>query len=349
MIRALIVDDSLLVRTVLRDLLGQDPQITVVGEADNGLDAVQKTLELKPNIVIMDLLMPVMDGLDAVIEIMSECPTPILMLSESVDQSGAGPSAFNAIRFGALDVMAKPAGLANSGFGPQAKTLVEKVKVLSRIRVMHHFKREKRFPVAEPPPALGPRKILAIGASTGGPKAVMQIMSELPAGCDAWVLIVQHIAKGFSSGFAAWLDKESSFRVRLAEHGDTPEKGVALVAPDHFHTEFRDGRIVLSDAPPVHNCRPAVDPLFMSLSRSAIASETVAVLLTGMGTDGANGLGALRRAGAMTIAEDEETCAIYGMPRAAIERDAALMVVPLPEIAPLLAGIFNYVEPAKRA
>ena len=342
MIRVLIVDDYLLVRTVLRDLFTQDPALQVVAEAQNGLEAVQKVLELKPDIIVMDLLMPVMDGLDAVIEIMSECPTPILMLSESVDKSSPGPSAFNAIRFGALDVMAKPAGLATTGFGPQAKTLVDKIKILARIRVMHHFRRERAPRDIAPPPAVGPRKILAVGASTGGPKAVMQVMSGIPAGCDAWVVIVQHIAKGFSAGFAAWLNNESGFTVRLAEDGDVPEKGVALVAPDHYHTEFVDGRIVLSDGPPVNSCRPAVDPLFLSLGRSTLAPETVAVLLTGMGSDGARGLAALRDAGAMTIAEDEETCAIYGMPRAAIESGAAQMVVPLPEIAPLLTGIFNF-------
>ena len=226
-------------------------------------------------------------------------------------------------------------------FGEIAARLIEKVKSLARVRVMHHFrKRIRPFRSEEQPVPAGGHSILAVGASTGGPKAVMRLMKDLPPDCGARVLIVQHIARGFAKGFAEWLDRESSFTVRLAREGDRLEKGIALVAPNEAHLEVHKERVRLSDTPPVNCCRPSVDVLFNSLARSDLAPETVAVLLTGMGRDGALGMAALRQRGSFNIAQDETSSAVFGMPRAAIDLGAVHQTLPLADIGPAVRRLF---------
>jgi len=340
MIRILIADDSELTRVVLRDLLSQDASLEIAGEVCDGLAAVEQTAKLKPDLVIMDVMMPRMDGLEAVAEIMAATPTPILMLSANTDPHDSR-GAFAAIKLGALDVMAKPSGVVTEAFSQIAGQLIAKVKSLSRIQVIHHY-RVQRSKVEKVPVCLpaGPRRILAIGASTGGPKAVMQILQELPKNLPAAVLIVQHIADGFAPGFADWLDRESTLSVRLARSGDKLQAGTVLVAPNSGHLTVQSNRVVLDDSAPLHNCRPAVDALFNSLARQELAAETVALLLTGMGTDGADGLGRLQERGAYTIAQDEVSSAIFGMPKAAIERGAATQVLPLEQVAEVVCRLF---------
>jgi len=342
MIRILLADDSLLTRTVLRDIIGRDPQLQVVGEVTDGRQAVDATRSLRPDLVIMDVMMPVLDGLDATSEIMAETPTPILILSANVDPL-ASRSAFQAIRLGALDVLEKPKGLGTEAFEPIARTLLERIRVLSRVRVVHHYRRDRAPQPATRPAHPVPRRqaersVLAIGASTGGPKAVMHVLSQLPLR-GASILIVQHIAAGFAEGFAAWLDQDTPWTVRLARSGDTLEPGVALVAPCRQHLVIDQGRVVLAETPPVNSCRPSVDELYRSLARDGRGGETAAVLLTGMGNDGANGMADLRSAGALCFAQDEDSCAVFGMPRMAIERDAVDMVLPLVDIPGMLAEI----------
>lgn len=342
MIRVLIADDSLLTRVVLKDLLSRDPGIEVIAELADGRQAVDETLRLKPDLVIMDVMMPIMDGLDAVIEIMARCPTPILMLSANVDGTDSR-SAFHAIQLGALDVMQKPQGLIAESCKEISERLIERVKALSRVRVMHHFRRSRGttpITIAAPPLAGRPRKILAIGASTGGPKVVMRLLKELQPKLDLRIVIVQHIAHGFAEGFAEWLDRESDYTVRMASDGAPLVAGTALVAPTNRHLEVRNDRIVLSDGPLVNCCRPAVDVLFNSLAQESIAPSVAAVLLTGMGRDGADGLRALRTLGAHTIAQDEASCAVYGMPRAAVELNAACQVLAIDEIPATLSRLF---------
>jgi len=340
MIRVLIADDSMLTRLVLKDLLAKDPEISVVAEVSDGSQAVAETGRLRPDLVIMDVLMPVMDGLEAVTEIMARCPTPILVLSANVDPTDSR-SAFNAIQRGALDVMEKPQGVVTEAFEEIAARLIEKVKSLARVKVIHHFRRQRPVIAVPAPPADGPRDILAIGASTGGPKAVMRLMKDLPPESKARVLIVQHIARGFAPGFAEWLDRESPFKVRLARDGDPLEAGVALVAPNNVHMEVRGDRICLADTPPVNCCRPSVDVLYRSLAGSALASSVVAVLLTGMGRDGADGMAELKRKGSYTIAQDEATSAVFGMPKAAIALGVVDQTLPLPEIPAALAQLLR--------
>lgn len=341
MIRILIADDSELTRVVLRDLLSQDREIVVVCEVSDGRSAVAKTAELKPDLVIMDVVMPVMDGLDAVAEIMAATPTPILMLSANADPQDSR-SAFAAIRLGALDVMEKPSGVVTEAFSQIANKLIARVKSLSRIKVIHHYRAQRPKP-AEPKVSVsaGQRRLLAVGASTGGPKAVLQLLQGLPKGFPGTVLVVQHIADGFAAGFAAWLDRETPLPVRLAQAGQPLQGGEVLIAPNNLHLVVRNHRIALDDSAPLNNCRPAVDALFQSLAQQGLAAETLAVLLTGMGSDGAAGMAALHQQGAYTIAQDEGSCVVFGMPKAAIDRGAATQILPLEQIATVASRFFT--------
>lgn len=339
MIKILLADDSFLVRAVLRDALGCVQDITVVGEAANGAEAVTMAQNLRPDLIIMDILMPVMDGLEATEAIMARCPTPILILSATYDEKDVR-LAFTAIKKGALDVMGKPSGVTqeNREF---IERLTEKIRLLSRIRVIHHPSRTSSLrpqPVQRPD---GKRSILAIGASTGGPKAVMSIVRALPADFDASVLIVQHISSGFARGFAQWLNYESSMPVRLAESGHLPVRGEVLVAPNDCHMTMDGDRLLLTDAPPVNSCKPSIDVLFSSLARGK-GAQSVGVLLTGMGRDGAQGLARLQRSGSPTIVQDEKSCIVFGMPKAAISLNAADEILPLADIPAAISRIFSH-------
>lgn len=340
MIRVVIADDSPLVRAVLRDVLTAEGDIAVAGEAANGREAVELVERHRPELVVMDLAMPIMDGLEAIGEIMARFPTPILVLSASLEDREVG-LAFTAIKLGALDAMAKPAADLAAAGAPFAGALREAVRLLSRVKVIRHLLRPKRTPLPAPLSAPGGRRsILAIGASTGGPKAVMSIVKALPANFPGAVCIVQHIASGFARGFVQWLDRECRMTVRLARDGDALTPGVALVAPDEHHMTVVGGVIRLDAGPPVNCCRPAIDPLFRSLAEER-GGEVVGVLLTGMGKDGAEGLRLIRKSGGMTVVQDEESSIIFGMPRAAIALDAADRVAPLGAIPAIIADTFT--------
>ncbi len=340
MINVLVTDDSPLTRTVLRDIFRMAGDITVVGEAGNGSEAVAMAALLKPDLIVMDLMMPVMDGLEAIEEIMANSPTPILVLSATVDDREIN-RAFSAIKKGALDVMEKPEGASTDRNEEFARRLVDKVRLLARIKVIRHPRRRARedaLPVISYRDV--DRTVLAIGASTGGPKAVMSIMKSLPAQFDAATFIVQHIAEGFTRGFAQWLDQESSIRVRLAADGDEAVRGTALVAPDDCHMVFEQGRIRLVHSEPVNCCRPSIDVFFNSLS-AAFGARVVGVLLTGMGKDGAQGLLRIRERGGVTLVQDEQSCTVFGMPKAAISLDAVDEVLPLAGIPAAICRIFG--------
>ncbi|WP_224982080.1 chemotaxis-specific protein-glutamate methyltransferase CheB [Geomonas agri] len=337
--RVLLADDSLLARQLLKDMLQAGGDIRVVGEACDGREAMQLTQALHPDLVIMDLLMPVLDGLDAIEEIMAVCPTPVLVLSAAVEASEVD-RAFIAIKRGALDVMEKPRLDGDATLEGFAAVLREKVQFLSGIRVIRHPRRKLRaveqFPLL--PGGCG-HNLLAIGASTGGPKAVMRLLKSLPADFPAAVFVVQHIAQGFAAGFANWLDRECALPVRLARDGAPFRSGEALVAPDGRHLTVIEGIIRLTDAPPVNCCRPSIDVFFDSLARQR-CDQVVAVLLTGMGRDGAQGMLHIKEAGGTTIVQDEPSCAVFGMPKAAITLDAADQVVPLDLIPAALDKLF---------
>jgi two-component system, chemotaxis family, protein-glutamate methylesterase/glutaminase len=338
MIRILIADDSLLVRTILRDSLNASGDMTVIGEAGNGAEAVHLNETLKPDIVVMDILMPVMGGLEATETIMAQFPVPILILSSTLDEKDV-KLAFTAIKKGALDVMGKPSLNGAATQGEFIARLQERIRLLSRIKVIHHLQRMKvpAVPVSVQP---SQRRILAIGASTGGPRAVMSIVKSLPAEFRGSVFIVQHISSGFARGFAHWLDLESQIPVRVAENGDIPSSGEVLVAPTDCHMVFDNRAIRLQDGLAVNSCKPSIDVFFNSLAPDK-GKDTVAVLLTGMGRDGAQGLSKLKEAGAFTIVQDEKSSAVFGMPKAAIALGAADEVLSIDAIPDAISKIFH--------
>ena len=340
MIRILLADDSLLVRMVLRDALNSAADITVVAEAGNGVEAVTLTELHKPDMIIMDILMPVMGGLEATEAIMARFPVPILILSATVSEKDLN-LAFTAIKKGALDVMGKPSLNTPENKQEFIDKLIEKIRLLSRIKVIHHIQGVREQPLLAVAPQSGAsRKILAIGASTGGPKAVMSIIRTLPADFNAAVFIVQHISSGFAKGFAQWLNMECLIPVRLAEDGDKLRFGEALVAPTDRHLLLEKGIVRFSDAPPVNCCRPSIDVFFSSLA-TEYAGQTAAVLLTGMGRDGAAGLADIKEHGGRTIVQDEKTSVVFGMPKAAIALNAADEILPLGDIPAALSNIFS--------
>lgn len=335
-IRILIADDSPLVRSLLRETVRQADDVEVVGEAADGREAFEMTARLKPDLVLLDLLMPVWDGLKAIEEIMACTPTPVLVLSAATRQSEVD-YAFAAVKRGALDVMEKP-HLAASPHSEFARLLLEKIRLLAGIRVIHHprWKAPAKLPAA----TRGvPRDVLAIGASTGGPKGVMQIVRSLPADFQGAVFIVQHMPGSFVRGFAQWLNDECALPVRLAAEGDAMAAGQVLVAPGECHMTVQEGAVRLLHQPPVNCCLPSIDVFFESLAQEA-GGRAVSVLLSGMGKDGARGLLSLKEEGALTMVQEEASCAVFGMPKAAIGLDAVNAVLALDEICAAVQRLF---------
>ncbi len=353
-LRILIVDDSTLMRRVLRQLLESDPEIRVVGEAGDGRQALALVAELKPDLVILDVQMPVMDGVETTRQIMAYHPTPILVLTATLSNRDVDIT-FEMLGAGALDVMEKPL-LGDPVAQERARrALVRKVRLLSRVRVVTHL-RGRRKCRAQPQPVEGAEQaepawrqkpviepqaqpdlcpVVVIGASTGGPRVVRQILTNLPADFPAAVILVQHIADGFSAGMVEWLAQSVPLRVLLATEGMVIRPGHVLVAPDRYDLLVQpDGTIHLSGLPLLIQ-RPAIDIVMQSVA-AVCAERAVGVLLTGMGRDGAIGMLAIRRAGGYAIAQDGASCAIFGMPRAAIELGATDVVLPPQQIAAAL-------------
>jgi two-component system chemotaxis response regulator CheB len=330
--RVLVVDDSPLIRDIITMILQEDPDIEVVGQAENGQVAIDLVDALRPNLVTMDIMMPVMDGLTAIQHIMAYQPTPILV----VTSSGEAAVAYKAISSGALEVMQKP----DMSLGPaEWEGFVRRVKLLAQVKVITHV-RGRGAASTQVLPFLGSAavqagsqgRILAIGASTGGPAALAKVLAGLPPDLTVGVVIVQHIAEGFVPGLVSWLKTVTILNVKAAEDGEEIKPGTIYIAPTGTHTVVAGSRrLGLRHLPPVDSQRPAVDVLFESVQEQ-YGRRAIAVLLTGMGRDGARGLKAIRDAGGRTIAQDEASCVVYGMPKAAAELGAAEQVLPLSEI-----------------
>jgi two-component system chemotaxis response regulator CheB len=349
-IRVVVAEDSLTVRRRLVEVLSEDPDIEVVGEAADGRQAIEACQRLRPDVITMDMMMPVMTGVAAAEYIMAYCPTPILVVSASTNR-GELFRTYDALAAGAIDVLDKPLGSEPDGVW-EAR-LRRTVKLVSRLKVITHPRAKLNLVshgglAAAAPPASaarqgprGPARLVAIGGSTGSPAAIVEILRALPAGLSAPILLVIHINEPFGAAFAEWLDGQTSLRVRYARDGERPAyaPGTVLMAPPGRHLVLRGGALQLTGGPERHSCRPSVDVLFESIAADA-AHDALACLLTGMGRDGAQGLAAIQRAGGATIAQDEATSVVFGMPREAILLGAADRVLPVQQIGPaILAAV----------
>ena len=335
MIRVLVVDDSPLMCKILTSVLNCDPQLLVTAVANNGKDAVELVPRLKPDFITMDMDMPVMDGLEATRQIMTYHPTPILLVSSTVFKTGM-ERVFKAISHGALDVIDK-SDLELSGDKKAGEALIAKIKFLNGVAVTRLARLKSRSERA----VVGLKglakqasdKIVAIVASTGGPQALLEVLKRLPDDFPCGIVIVQHITNGFLQGLVDWLGKECKIRVKIGEDSEEICPGVAYLAPDNLQMRVGEkGKIILSDEPAFGGHRPSGDILLESVAR-AYDKGSVAALLTGMGRDGAMGMKAIRQSRGRTIAQDKESCIVFGMPYAAIELGVIDKVLPLGKIA----------------
>jgi two-component system chemotaxis response regulator CheB len=341
-VRVLVVEDSLTVRRRLCEVLGADPEIEVVGEAEDGSQAIDLCRDLRPGVVTMDMMMPIMSGLAATEFIMAHFPTPILIVSSSTNR-GELFKTYEALAAGAIDVLEKPGDEGDDW----DRRFVSTVKLVSRIKVITHPRARLRGYSRDAegvPPSREVRqqacRVVGIGASTGGPAAIVEVLKALPADFPLPILLVLHIGQPFANAFAEWLDGQTAHPVSYARDGEpiAAAAGRVVMAPPDSHLEVSAGRLRLTSAPERFSCRPSVDVLFESLARE-FGSAAAACLLTGMGRDGASGLLDVHRAGGLTFAQDEFTSVVYGMPREAVMLGAAQRVLPIGEIGPALASL----------
>ncbi|MBI1870020.1 MAG: chemotaxis response regulator protein-glutamate methylesterase [Chlamydiae bacterium] len=338
-IRVLVVDDSSLSSKMIVSLISSDPFLNVVGIASNGREAVELVSKLKPDLITMDLKMPVMDGFEATKQIMAFNPTPILILSSSVFKDGMN-LAFKALSYGALDVMDKSRIEVSTDF-------IERIKILARVKVIHHPMgklEEMGIPKKHKTPKdLEGGKIVAIAASTGGPQALQVLLRLLPEDFPCGIVIVQHIAEGFAEGLAAWLDDDCQMRVKVAREGEHIEPGVVYFAPTGFHTRVEIGGIIhlVNETTEYANHKPSGNILFESVAK-VYGDQAIAVILTGMGKDGADGLKRVKEAHGKIFAQDEASSIIFGMPKAAIDLGIVDEVLPLNRIAETILREVRY-------
>lgn len=337
-IRALVVDDSPVMCKAIIDILNSDSQIIVAGVAHNGKEAVELVPKLKPCIITMDIHMPVMDGLEATKQIMAYNPTPILVMSTSVFETGTN-KAFKALSYGALDVVEK-GKIDIIGDKKCGRELIERIKFLSKIKVIHHpLARLERKPEGKKEAVVkvfqkeALDRIVAIVASTGGPLALLEILKSLPREIPCGIVIVQHITEEFVKGLADWLNNECEIEVKIAKNLEEIRHGVAYIAPSNFQMRAReDNKIRLTDEPPYNGHWPSGDVLLESVA-DIYKERAIGVILTGMGNDGARGIRAIKQMRGKTIAQDEKTSVIFSMPNSAIELGAIDTVLPLENVA----------------
>ncbi len=338
-IRVLVVDDSAFVRQALSRMIGSAPDMEVVGTAADGAEGLQKARDLRPDVVTLDIKMPRVDGLVALQRIMAECPVPVLLLS-SLTSEGADVT-LRGLELGAVDFVDK-----SSVEGPM-NLLALADELQSKVRALAWARERRRVSAAAPvlgeaaAPSRSPTEVVVIGASTGGPPALQQIIPQLPVGLDLAVLVVQHMPLGFTKSLADRLAARSPLPVQEAVEGEVVQAGRVLIAPagQHMKLRRRGGivRVILDDEPREALHRPSVDVLTASAA-TAYGARTMGMLLTGMGADGVEGLRAIRQAGGVTLAESEETCIIFGMPKAAIEAGVVDRTVPLHRLAEEIRG-----------
>ncbi len=344
-IRVLVVDDSALMRKLIPQILERDKTIEVVGTAMDGAFGLRKIEDLRPDVVTLDLEMPRMDGMETLRQITKKHKVPVIIVS-ALSTEGAAAT-FKALALGALDFVAKPRDAASAHMNEIAEDLIRKIKIASKTK----NKNAVRPALAEKPrfnkPLSRPRReatrIIVIGVSTGGPYALQYLLSQLPGDFPGSIVIVQHMPEGFTEMFSRRLNECCAIDVKEAQSGDLLIAGRALICPGDRHIKVRRmplaSTVVLSDEERVNGHRPSVDVLFRSAAE--FGSRAIGVLMTGMGDDGAAGMGVIKDAGGMTMAQTEDTCVVFGMPKAAIERGFAMRVVPLELLANALINQCN--------
>jgi len=375
-IKVLVVDDSAFMRKIITDILAASPDIEVIGKARSGQEAIEKVTVLRPDVVTMDIEMPGLDGLQALGYIMSECPTPVIMLSGA--ESRQADVMMTAFAYGAVDFILKPSGNISLDMAKIKEELVKKVKAASNVEVHKlgfieeksvkekeqkklaysiQIKQEEHKPDLINVESLKEKKesskikdryhkIIIIGTSTGGPRALQQVIPLLPSNLHAPVLVVQHMPAGFTKSLAERLNALSMIKVREAMEGDILQPGTVYIAPGDFHMTIKQQKIngelreviVLGKGEKVQGVRPSVDVLLNSVA-PIFGQNSLGVILTGMGSDGSDGIRKLKMAGGRVIAEDESTCVVYGMPRSVIEQKLADYILPINKIAESIAQI----------
>lgn len=337
-VRVLVVDDSALMRKLISQILVRDSDIEVVGTAMDGEFGLKKIEELKPQVITLDLEMPRMDGMEMLRQITRRYHLPVIVVSAHSTEGAS--STFKALGLGAFDFVTKPRNAASAHMEEIASDLINKIKAAARSHAVPHAPamfEPARIPIKPVNrPRKEPSKIVAVGVSTGGPNALQYALAQLPGDFSGSMVIVQHMPEGFTEMFARRLNECCAIDVKEAQSGDMLIAGRALICPGNRHVKVRrmpmGNIVVLSDEDRVNGHRPSVDVLFRSVA-TEFGNRAVGVLMTGMGDDGAFGLGLMKAAGALTIAQSEESCTVYGMPKAAIERGYAMRVVPLDMLA----------------
>lgn len=342
-IRVLLVEDSPVARLLLTHLLGSDPRLALAGVADDGEAGVAAAARLRPDVVIMDIHLPKLDGFSAARRIMETCPTRIVMVTASTAPQDVAAT-FQALEAGALAVLAKPVGPGDPAFETLAAELLQTVKLMAEVPVVRRWPRRVVPPAPAVPPAVvaaADMRVVALGASTGGPLVLQAILARLDKDFPVPLLIVQHISPGFTVGFVEWLGNSTGYPVRIAAHGEPAMAGRAYVAPSGVHMRLlANGCIDLADAPAEHGLKPSVSYLFRALA-TTFGRAAIGVLLTGMGRDGAQELKMLRDAGAVTIAQDSESSIVFGMPGEAVKLGAAGYVLAPEAIAATLQRLLR--------
>ncbi|HEX9242496.1 MAG TPA: chemotaxis-specific protein-glutamate methyltransferase CheB [Anaeromyxobacter sp.] len=331
-IRVLVADDSELFRELLARVVAAEPGFEVVAVAADGNEAAAQADQLKPDVITMDLNMPDADGFSGIARIMADTPTPILVLTANREEAVG----FRALSLGALDILEKPQ--ATTDLEEYGRLLRSRLRLLAGVKVIRHVRGLRERAATTPRRRTSRAELVVIGASLGGPRALAALLRGLPPGFPVPIAIVQHIADGFTEGLASWLASEARLDVHEGKDGEALVAGRVLLAPTGRHLLVGDGFVRLSDAPAVDTFRPSVTPLFLSAAR-AYGPRVCGVILTGMGRDGAEGLRAIRDGGGTTLAQDESTSAVFGMPRAAIELGAVERVLPIDEIPRALSEL----------
>lgn len=355
-IRALIVDDSALVRKILSDILNEDPRISVVGTAVDGKDGLEKMRKLRPDVILLDNVMPVLDGLKTLARIMREYPTPVIMVSALGED--AEEITLTAFEYGAVDVIQKPEGILSQSIPEMAEEICRKTRAATKANLenlecmwdpefenpKNSVKKEDEARIKKIPV----RNVLAIGASTGGPRALEKLISSIPEDIPAAILIVQHMPPGFTKSFSKRLDAKSALRVKEAQEGDAVEEGTVLVAPSNYHMEIiqrtvsgiKGGVVHLSSGPKELGLRPSVNALFRSLA-PIYGTKVISIILTGMNCDGADGAEEVKKMGGKVIAEARSSCVTYGMPGEIVRRKLADFVLPVDKMADVIVRLLE--------